>query len=624
MKRRNKNKEAAVTEPGTEVKTARPKKKRKKAPVIIAALVVAVIIIRAVACSSGDSAGAVVTTTNAVRGDLQESISTNGTVRSEEVSVIFAPVSGILDSVNVAAGDAVEAGELLATYNVARLESSMRQSELQYEKSNANYNSVMADNAQNQAKLNEATVNLDVLNQQISDTKEYIRSLQNELSESQRHTSNALAEESMNLTNSLRSRSGELEDLQTDLRALQTELEEIRSAQKSAASEAAAGTPGASDGTSGAPEAGQDASGASDGTSGASEAGQDASGASDGTSGISEDGQNTSEAAGQTGSEGTGAGQDASGVPGTPQDTVDTSQLEAQIAELQSKIEEKEKEIAEINEAITHNGYAASTANNSDYVAELQQKIADAQEQLQHYETYKSEMQGQKSSTENTVLDSYDKTSYSADKEIASITYQETEEDYNQAKDGICAEYAGIITECTAVSGSGVSSGAHLMTLESSENVKVTFSASKYDLEKLEIGQKVDVTISGNVYEGEISKINRMAEANASNTPMVGVDVHLLAPDDNIILGMDAKLTVYTKKAENTLMVPVEAINADKDGDFLYVVEDGVVVKKPIVCGISTDTYTEVLEGITEEDAIIVTSYTTLEEGMPVTVLPAQ
>lgn len=587
MKRKGKNKDTAVTEPGAEVKASKPRKKRKKAPVIIAALVVAVIVIRAAACSSGDSAGAVVTTTSAVRGDLQESISTNGTVRSEEVSVIFAPVSGILDTVNVAAGDAVEAGDLLATYNVERLESSMRQSELQYEKSNANYNSVMADNAQNQAKLNEATVNLDVLNRQIADTKDYIRSLQNELSESQRHTSNALAEESMNLTNSLRDRSGELENLQTDLRALQTQLEGIKSAQNAA--------------PQGTPEAGQDGSGTP-------EAVQDGSGAPE---------------AGQDGAEAAG-GQDMAGVPASPQDTVDTSQLEAQIAELQKQIEEKEKEISDINAAITHNGYVASTANNSDYVAELQQKIADAQDQLQHYETYKSEMQGQKSSTENSVLDSYDKTSYSADKEIASITYQETEEDYNQAKDGICAEYAGIITECTAVSGSGVTSGAHLMTLESSENVKVAFSASKYDLEKLEIGQKVDVTISGNIYEGEISKINRMAEANASNTPMVGVEVHLLAPDDRIILGMDAKLIVYTKKAENALMVPVEAINADKEGDFLYVVEEGIVVKKSIVCGISTDTYTEVLEGITEEDVIIVTSYTNLEEGMPVTVLPAQ
>ncbi len=601
MKKIFKSKEAAAKEPGAMVKVAKPKKKRKKTPFIIAGLVIVVIIFRAAACSAGDNAGALVTTTNALRGDLQESISTNGTVKSEEVSVIFAPVSGILDSVNVAAGDAVQAGDLLATYNVERLENSMRQSELQYEKSNANYNGVMADNAQNQAKLNEATVNLDVLNQQIEDTKSYLRDLQNELSESQRHTSNALAEESMNLQNSLRDRTGELEGLQAELRKLQTELEEAK---------ASASVPPA-------PDAGQNTMGAQDGAvSGDSQ---------DGTA-ASDDGQDTSGTQGDTGV----PSSDESGAADAGQDTsasqaaVDTTQLETQIAELEDKIVQKEEEISEINAAITRNGYVSSTANNSDYVAELQQKIADAQEDLQHYETYKSEMQGQKSSTENSVLDTYDKTSYSADREIASLTYQETEEDYRQAKDGICAEYAGIITECTAVTGSGVSSGAHLMTLESSENVKVVFSASKYDLAKLEIGQKVDVTISGNVYEGEISKINRMAQANASNTPMVGVEVHLLAPDDRIILGMDAKLVVYTKKADDTLMVPVEAINADKEGDFLYTVEGGIVVKKPIVCGISTDTYTEILEGITEEDVIILTSYTSLEEGMPVTVMPVQ
>lgn len=553
-------------EPVIESKAEKPKKKRKKAPVIIAVVIVVFIIFRAVACSSGDSALAVVTTANAVRGDIQESISTNGTVKSEEVSVIFAPVNGILESVNVEAGDAVEAGELLATYDMARLESSMRQSELQYEKSNANYNSVMADNAQNQAKLNEATVNLDVLNQQIKDTKAYLRNLQNELSESQRHTSNALAEESMNLTNSLRDRSAELENIQAELQALQAQLKETESSQT---------TPAPDDHTD-APEDGL----------------------------------------------GAPAGEpDGSDIAPAP---VDTAQLEAQIAELQKEMDEKEKEISDINAAITHNSYVASTANNSDYVADLQEKIADAQDLLQHYESYKAEMEGQKSSTENSVLDSYDRTSYNADKELAGITYQESEEDYAQAKNGICAAYAGIITECTAVSGSGVSNGTHLMTLESSENVKVTFYASKYDLAKLEIGQKVDVTISGTVYEGEVSKINRMAETNASNTPMVGVEVHLLAPDDGIILGMDAKLVVYTRKAENTLMIPVEAINADKDGDFLYVVENGVVVKKSIVCGISTDTYTEVLEGITEEDVIIVTSYANLEEGMPVTVMPVQ
>ena len=107
---------------------------------------------------------------------------------------------------------------------------------------------------------------------------------------------------------------------------------------------------------------------------------------------------------------------------------------------------------------------------------------------------------------------------------------------------------------------------------------------------------------------------------------MVGVEVHLTNPNDKIILGLDAKLTVHTDSAQNTLLIPVEAINADKNGDFLYVIENGMVVKRAITCGISSDEYTEVLDGITEEDQIIVNSLTgiSLEEGMAVTAVPME
>ena len=51
-----------------------------------------------------------------------------------------------------------------------------------------------------------------------------------------------------------------------------------------------------------------------------------------------------------------------------------------------------------------------------------------------------------------------------------------------------------------------------------------------------------------------------------------------------------------------------------------------MVVKRAITCGISSDEYTEVLEGITEEDQIIVNSLTgvSLEEGMAVTAVPME
>lgn len=464
------------------------RKKHKKTPIIIAAAVILLIVVWLAGFGTGGG-GVAVTTTFPVRGDLQDSVSTSGTVESEEVKIIFAPAGGTLGSVNVEAGDAVKAGELLADYDMEEMERSLRQSALQLEKSNAGYESVYAESSQNQSKLNEANINLDVLNQQIADNEAYLKNLQDTLEKSQRDTSNTLAAENYNLTEKLK--------------------------------------------------------------------------------------------------------------------TLDPAS----------------DEYSQVSSQLSRNNYLQQIASSSDYVARMQGEIAVVQERIAEYKEYRARMESQKSTSEAGILSSYDKTQYGADKELAVMSYTEAEEEYYAAKAGITAEFDGIITESGAVSGAGVTRGMQLMTLESSENIKVSFNATKYDVEKLEVGQRAQVTISGNVYEGEVSKIDRMAVRNESNTPMVGTEIHIINADDKIILGMDAKIVVYTDKTENALLIPVEAINADKEGDFLYVVENGIIVRKSIACGISSDSYTEVLEGITEQDEIVLTSSLALEEGMAVTVI---
>ena len=482
------------------------KKKRKKAPIIIAVILILIVVWRLVACATAGPASAIVTTSSPVRGDLQESISTSGLVDSEEKKSYFAPVSGVLGQVNVAAGDAVKSGDLLVSYDEAQLERSLKEASLQLTSSSSTYSSVMKDSSESKAKLNEANTNLSVLNQQISDYEAYLESLQEKLEQNQRDTSTGLAEESYTLG----ARSS----------ALQQELKELS--------------------------------------------------------------------------------------PESPEYAA------------------KAQELQEVTTAQSRNSYLQQIASSSssDYAVKMQKEINDVTKRLNECKEYKAEMETQKNTSENAVLDSYQKQKYEADNEMANMTYQRAEEDYYTAKAGLSAEFDGIVTDCTAVEGATVNSGLQLLTLANSNEVKVSFSASKYDLEKLEIGQKAQLTISGNVYEGEISKINRMASANASNTPMVGVEIHVNNPDDRIILGLDAKIEIYTHKAENALLVPVEAINADKDGDFLYVVENGIVVRKPVVCGISSDIYTEIKEGIDEDTQVIITSYTTLEEGMPVAATP--
>lgn len=482
------------------------KKKRKKAPIILAVIAALIVIVCAVSCALTADVGVAVTTTTAVRGDLQESISTSGTVVSGERKVFFAPVNGTIASVDVAAGDAVSKGSVLVSYDMDEMENMLTQASLQQRKSSAGYDGTLASSAENQAKLNEADTNLSVLDQQIEDYKTYLKSLEDALEKNQRDTSNGLADESYNLN--------------TRLSQLQRELGVLDPASREYA--------------------------------------------------------------------------------------------------------DKEAEIQSVNLQISRNQYAQSIASSSDYVAKMNSEIADVKEHIAACEEYRTRMENQKTSSEGAILDSYDRTQYDADLELADMSYQEAETDYYKAKQGICAEFDGIVTECTAISGAPVAEGTQLLVLESSNDVKISFNASKQDVEKLAVGQKADITISGRAYEGEVRKINRMAERNESNTPMVGVEVHITNPDDHIILGMDARLEIYTGKTSDALLIPVEAINADRDGDFLYVVENGIVVRKPVTCGISSDTYTEIIEGITQEDQIVLVSYADLEEGMAVTAIPQE
>ena len=60
-------------------------------------------------------------------------------------------------------------------------------------------------------------------------------------------------------------------------------------------------------------------------------------------------------------------------------------------------------------------------------------------------------------------------------------------------------------------------------------------------------------------------------------------------------------------------------MNTDKNGDFCYLVKDGVIVRQDIVTGISGDTDVEIKEGIAEGDMVVMSSSQTLSEGMQVT-----
>lgn len=311
--------------------------------------------------------------------------------------------------------------------------------------------------------------------------------------------------------------------------------------------------------------------------------------------------------------------------------TNNANSLAAQNLNLQKQLIELEKDpvanadkIVQIQMDMQTNQYLSQISGSSDEQEQLQEKLQEEEERLANYEQLKAEMEAQKQQAEASVLTSYQKENLSASEQLNLMNYESAQKDYEIAKQGITADFDGIVTELAAIEGMPVGESMQLLTLENTEKLKVTISLGKYDLAKIKEGQSAEIIILDNSYTGKITKIDKMAIASTNGFLQVGAEVEIENPDENIVLGLDAKVKVLVNTAVDVLMIPVAALNADKNGDFVYIMENGIVVRKDVVTGISSTEFIEVKEGLNESDKVILSSLTgMLEEGMVVTDMSA-
>ena len=303
------------------------------------------------------------------------------------------------------------------------------------------------------------------------------------------------------------------------------------------------------------------------------------------------------------------------------------AQLQSELADLTpgtTAYNDKAKELEEVLNQMEKLSLQQSLSAKSDYLKDLEKKISDETQTIADLQEYKAKMESQKATGEATTLDNYSRRQLEIDMELTDLSYQNMLEEAELAKKGVSTEVQGVLTSISAVPGSSVASGMVIATLERTDTLKINASATKYALTRLKVGQKVEAQIGDNTYQAKVSHIDRIATAGAvNNSSAVAFEVELLEKDESIYLGMDAKMTIYTNKAENAWILPTQAVNANKDGDFVYVVVDGKIVKKPIKVGIISNGKAEITEGITDGDEVVYNYGGNLEDGKEVLTIPA-
>lgn len=291
----------------------------------------------------------------------------------------------------------------------------------------------------------------------------------------------------------------------------------------------------------------------------------------------------------------------------TPTEDTDMDALLRKKTEKTNELNKLQNELSMLSDYKTSYGW-------EDLLTQAKKDLADVETKLQ-------EAKADKSSAEASIVNDGKIASSQLSQEKTKLTVQDAQNKYQEALNGIVADYDGVVTDLSATQGATVQEGTQLLVLESYDEICVEFQASKYDLENLAIGQKAVIDISGKEYEGTVTKINKMATPNSSGVPMVAARVHIDNPDSNVYLGIEARLKITTAQRQDALLVPVEAVNIDNDGNFCYIIENGALVKKYITTGISSSDYIEVTDGLSEKEEVVTSAVMDMdmEEGMEVT-----
>lgn len=262
-------------------------------------------------------------------------------------------------------------------------------------------------------------------------------------------------------------------------------------------------------------------------------------------------------------------------------------------------------------ETVTNNGSDTTvTADTSALEAELE-KASNTLAELQ------SRLSSQQAVAESdpSAVTAEEKEKMEITNNLSELDQMSAQELVEAAKKGIKADFNGVITKVSVVEGATTALGTELFILQNTDKINVNVNVSKYDYDKLKEGQSADITLAGKTYEGEVTSISHVATQNEKGASLISADVRIKNPDDDIFLGVDAKVTIHAEEADDVVVLPSEVVNIGKDGSFCYVIENGVITRRDITTGISSDDYVEVTEGIKEGDEVI-RDLGSLEEGM--------
>lgn len=174
----------------------------------------------------------------------------------------------------------------------------------------------------------------------------------------------------------------------------------------------------------------------------------------------------------------------------------------------------------------------------------------------------------------------------------------------------IVAPFSGTITAVTASPGEMVGTGA-LVTLADLSQLLVELYLDETDLDLIAVGYEVEVlfdALPDEIFTGQVVRVDPVL-VQMEGAPTIQALATLEQPEDNsrwpLPGGLNASVEVFAGRAENVLLVPVEALRELAPGQYaVMVMVDGEPQMRQVEVGLMDYAYAEIVSGLEQGDQV--------------------
>ena len=169
----------------------------------------------------------------------------------------------------------------------------------------------------------------------------------------------------------------------------------------------------------------------------------------------------------------------------------------------------------------------------------------------------------------------------------------------------------GTILLVSAEIGERVGDNAPFITVADLNNPMLEIFVDETDMDKIAVGYEVEVVLDAlpdQAFKGRVTQVDPslVRESNVDVIRgLVALDADSFAKPGGLPMGLNATVDVIGGRAENAVLVPVEALRELDAGQYaVFVVEDGKPRLRIVEVGLQDFTYAEIRSGLREGETV--------------------